>query len=65
MLLTHLFFADNLFMFAEASKEHIRIIMNCLDTPCAASGQRISLYKSIITFSSDVDKAAAQNMLVQ
>ena len=55
--LTHLFFADNLLLLQEASKEHIRIIMNCLDTSCAALGK-----KSTIAFSSDVDKAVAQNI---
>ena len=60
--LIHLFFANDLLLFSKASEEQIRIIMNCLDTFCVASGQRIGLHKSTIAFSSDVDKAVAQHI---
>ena len=62
MALLASFFADDLLLFAEASEEQIKIIMNCLNNFCAASGQKISLHKSTIAFSSGVDIAVAQKI---
>ena len=41
--LSHLFFADDLLLFAEASESQIGMIMECLNNFCLALGQRINL----------------------
>lgn len=59
--LTHLFFADDLVLFAEASQDQIMVIKQCLERFSTASGQKVSLNKSQIFFSKNVgsDKARA------
>lgn len=61
-LLTHLFFADDLVLFAEASQEQVTIIKNCLERFSKASGQRINLEKSQIFFSKNVNREEAQRI---
>ena len=60
--LSHLFFADDLLLFAKASKEQIKVIMNCMNTFCVVSSQKLSLHKSSIAFSFEVDKVAAHKI---
>lgn len=45
---SHLFFADDLMLFAEASQYQAGIINQCLDNFCALSGQSVSYEKSMI-----------------
>ena len=52
--ITHLCFADDLFIFAEASMEQVEVIKNCLDLFAASSGQKISREKTRIYFSKNV-----------
>ena len=52
--LSHLFFADDLVLFAEASIEQARIIKECLDLFCKASEQKVNFQKSNIFFSKKV-----------
>ena len=52
--LSHLFFADDLKLFAEASEGQMEIILDCLNRFCEASGQNISCGKSNICFSRNV-----------
>ena len=54
--LSHICFADDLILFAEASVSQIRIIRGILETFCQASGQKISLEKSKIFFSKNVSR---------
>ena len=51
---SHLFFADDLMLFAKVSKEGCEAIKVVLDVFCAESGQKISLEKSRIYFSLNV-----------
>lgn len=60
--LTHLFFADDLVLFAEASQEQITTIAQCLDRFSKASGQKVSLSKSQIYFSKNVDGEEARKI---
>lgn len=62
-LLTHLFFADDLVLFAEATGDQMAEIKRCLALFCEASGQRISLNKSEIFFSPNVSSADAANLM--
>ncbi|CAL1356334.1 unnamed protein product [Linum trigynum] len=49
--LTHLFFADDLVLFAEATVEQADVVMSCLQKFCKASGEQVSTEKSRIFFS--------------
>ncbi|KAL4303140.1 hypothetical protein GQ457_10G015890 [Hibiscus cannabinus] len=52
--ISHLFFADDLILFAEASLDQLTIIQQTLNEFCACSGHRISVSKSQIHFSDNV-----------
>ncbi|KAG7579838.1 Ribonuclease H domain [Arabidopsis thaliana x Arabidopsis arenosa] len=54
--LSHICFADDLILFAEASVAQIRIIRRVLERFCIASGQKVSLEKSKIFFSENVHR---------
>lgn len=54
--LSHICFADDLILFAEASVAQIRVIRRVLEHFCAASGQKVSLEKSKIFFSENVSR---------
>lgn len=53
-LLSNLFFADDIILFAEASVDQVMVIQDCLHRLCQASGQKISLSKSCIYFSKNM-----------
>ncbi|CAL1388052.1 unnamed protein product [Linum trigynum] len=57
--LTHLFFADDLLLFAEAETRQIRIIKQCLDDFCFSSGQRVNYGKSLLFVSPNVSRSKA------
>ncbi|KAG7534372.1 Endonuclease/exonuclease/phosphatase superfamily [Arabidopsis thaliana x Arabidopsis arenosa] len=54
--LSHICFADDLILFAEASVSQIRVIRRVLERFCVASGQKVSLEKSKIFFSGNVNR---------
>ncbi|KAG7540165.1 Ribonuclease H domain [Arabidopsis thaliana x Arabidopsis arenosa] len=54
--LSHICFADDLILFAEASVKQIRVIRKVLERFCVASGQKVSLEKSKIFFSENVSR---------
>ncbi|KAG7564109.1 Ribonuclease H domain [Arabidopsis suecica] len=54
--LSHICFADDLILFAEASVAQIRIIRRVLERFCIALGQKVSLEKSKIFFSENVHR---------
>lgn len=51
-----MFFADDLTLFAEASVAQMRVVMNCVDIFCKASGQRVNFQKSKIYVSANVSR---------
>lgn len=59
--LFNLFFADDLILFGEASKEQASIIRRCLERFCLASGQKISLHKSMVYFSKNTGEATKED----
>lgn len=61
--LSHLFFADDLVLFSEASQVQMREIRKCLEVFCRVSGQRVSLAKSEIFFSQTVEQDAASRIM--
>ncbi|CAL1391746.1 unnamed protein product [Linum trigynum] len=60
--LTHLFFADDLLLFAEAENRQITIIRQCLEDFCFSSGQRVNYSKSIIYVSPNIGRRKATQM---
>ena len=54
--LSHVCFADDLILFAEASVAQVRVVRRVLESFCLASGQKVSLEKSKIFFSSNVSR---------
>ncbi|KAG7547784.1 Ribonuclease H domain [Arabidopsis suecica] len=60
--LSHICFADDLILFAEASVTQIRVIRRVLERFCVASGQKVSLEKSKIFFSENVHKDLAKQI---
>lgn len=53
--ISHLLFADDLLLFAEASIEQAYCVMHCLDMFCQASGKKLNNQKTQIFFSKNVD----------
>lgn len=60
--ISHLFFADDLILFAEASKSQIDVIMECLNDFCAISGQVISPAKEKLFVSPNFHKLTAREI---
>ena len=60
--ITHLGFADDLFIFAEASMSQVEVINECLTIFCASSGQKISNKKTKIYFSKNVNHVRANEI---
>lgn len=61
-LLSNLFFADDIMLFAEASTDQATVIMDCLQCFCNASGQKVSLQKSSVYFSNNVTLETKQSV---
>ncbi|CAL1392202.1 unnamed protein product [Linum trigynum] len=60
--LSHLFFADDLILFAEAGGKQIDIIRQCLDDFCASSGQKVNLNKSALFVSPNIARTKAEQL---
>ena len=57
--LSHLFFSDDMMLFAEATENQVQVILDCLSYFCQSSGQRVNFAKSSIHFSSSIDSNPA------
>ncbi|CAN0870549.1 Putative ribonuclease H protein At1g65750 [Linum grandiflorum] len=63
--LTHIFFADDLVLFGEASTAQARVVTEVLDKFCLASGQTVSKEKSCVYFSKNVSNDLADCICVE
>lgn len=61
-VISHLFFADDMVLFAEATEEQMGTIKRCLNLFEEASGQKVSLQKSQMFFSNNVDPEKANRI---
>ena len=55
--ITHLKFADDLFIFAQANMENMNRIKICLDTFEKWQGQKVNFFKFVIIFSKNMPHA--------
>lgn len=62
--LTHLFFADDLLLLAEASCDQARILTSVLDTFCCSSGAKMNKTKTQVFFSKNVAVGEGKNKIV-
>ena len=60
--LSHLCFADDLILFAKATREQVRIIKGVLELFCKISGQKINQNKSCIFFSKNVSNSCQHEL---
>ncbi|KAH9678676.1 reverse transcriptase domain-containing protein [Citrus sinensis] len=60
--LTHLFFADDCFLFFKASPQEARAMKTVLSLYGAASGQKVNYNKSSISFSANVNNEVAHSI---
>ncbi|XP_062013929.1 uncharacterized protein LOC133730329 [Rosa rugosa] len=61
-LVSHLFFVDDLMLFAEASSYQARVLKKCLDAFCSLSGQAVSYEKSLIFCSPNTCRSVASSI---
>lgn len=59
---SHLFFADDLFLFAEAREDQVDYMKDGLESFCCASGQKKFFDKSMIFFSPNILEQVASNL---
>ena len=59
---SHLFFADDLILFAKANGVNSAAIRDVLDTFCSISGQMVSEAKSRVFFSPNVDRDTRESL---
>jgi hypothetical protein len=57
----HLFFADDILLFAEAKVGQMDTILECLNYFCAISGQKVSAAKTKVYFSKGVSPTLAKS----
>lgn len=61
---THLFLADDLVLFVEASMEQLQVVMGCLEHFCKCLGQQINFQKSQLFCSNNVDERLASSLSI-
>ena len=57
--LSHLFFADDLLLFAESSIEQTSVISSVLDSFCYSSGSKVNKSKTLIHFCKNIGESEA------
>lgn len=60
---SHIFFANGLVIFGEATTRQVRVMRNCLELFCSLSGQKVNFQKSCIYVSPNISKETT-NVLV-
>ncbi|XP_062007342.1 uncharacterized protein LOC133724594 [Rosa rugosa] len=59
---SHLFFADDLILFAEASTTQTRVLKKCMDIFCGLSGQSVNFEKSKLYCSPNIKRRIARSI---
>jgi hypothetical protein len=58
--MSHLFFADDMLLFSEASEGQMKQVLNCLNLFCEFSGHEVIVAKTKIFFSKNVPSTLAR-----
>jgi hypothetical protein len=61
--ISHLMFADDLLLFGQATDRQMQCVMNILNRFCNLSGQLVSIEKTSVLFSKNVDRVTRQRLL--
>lgn len=61
-IITHMMFADDLVLFAEADQTNIETVLKCLQDFGAMSGHRVSSEKTVVYFSPNVDSRTRRSI---
>ncbi|MCH79274.1 putative non-LTR retroelement reverse transcriptase [Trifolium medium] len=64
-LISHLMFADDLILFAEANSSQMSVVLKILDQFCQLSGQQVSHEKTSIMFSKNVSSKIREELVMQ
>ena len=59
---SHLFFADDLLLFAKANEENCGSVREAIEDFCLLSGQRVNFSKSRVFFSPNVDQEQRETL---
>lgn len=59
---SHLFFPDDLVLFAKANRKNCQSVRDVLDTFCELSGQKVNLSKSKVLFSENVNSDTQETL---
>ena len=59
---SHLFFADDLVLFAKENQKNCRAVRDVLDTFCCLSGQKVSAEKSRVFFSPNIPPSTREEL---
>lgn len=59
---SHLLFINDMILFTEASMKQITVVNKCCDEFCEQSGQKVSVTKTQILFSNNVENSLAQRI---
>jgi ribonuclease HI len=62
-IVSHLMFADDLLLFGEASERQMHCVINTLNQFCYMSGHEVSIDKTNVIFSRNVDRGMRQSLL--
>ncbi|KAK3198861.1 hypothetical protein Dsin_022276 [Dipteronia sinensis] len=62
--ISHLFFADDLILFGDASLTQVGIMKECLDVLCSLSGHQVSFSKSRVFCSNNIIEGVARNIAI-
>ena len=60
--ISHLFFADDLLLFGEASEEQADVMLECLEEVTEISGQKVSIEKDRIMVSKKTSRATTNTI---
>jgi hypothetical protein len=62
-VISHLMFADDLLLFGQATVKQMECVMRTLNLFCSMSGQQVSMEKTSVLFSKNINRSTRQELL--